>query len=342
MRAGARSEALTARPLAHLLVAFGCGLLAGAAGCTPGHGGWSTEALRERHPQTDLHRGHRLGDAAPYFAPVDGGLLLFLCHWDPAQTLAYSLPDDATAEEEEVLEAVVRAWQEAGLGLEFERVPRERALLKVVFTGSSAKWAPAGTATTATDCAVVLGPQLSPRAQQVPARIVRAKVRLRRSNRDVLGREVELRPEELAGTLLHEIGHALGFPTHVVDDSAVMSRSVDTVRRAGRKLLATGRFVDPTLAALYAVPSGTVVGFLPLQREQLRPISELVERARAEQWAGPYVRVGDRSARIWWWSEKDDAMGFRIPRSARDWSKSFELFPTTAFAREGGEAQRNE
>ena len=323
-----------------VLVALGCGTLLGGAGCTPGHGGWSMEALRQEHPEIELHRGHRLGDAAPYFVPIDGGLLLFLCHWDPEQTLAYSLPDDATEQEEGVLEAAVRAWQDAGLGLEFERVPRERALLKIAFAEGNAKRAPAGAATAAADCAVALGPGVSARAHRVPARIVRAEIRLRRSNRNVLGREVELRPEELAGTLLHEIGHALGFPTHVVDDSAVMSRSVDTVRRAGRKLLANRRFVDPTLGALYAVPSGTVVGFLPLESEQLRPLSELLERAQAQQWAGPYVRVGDRSARIWWLSEKDDAMGFRIPRSARDWSKSFELFPTAAWAREDRAVQR--
>ena len=51
-------------------------MLLGGVGCTPGHGGWSVEALRQEHPEIELHRGHRLGDAAPYFVPIDGGLFM--------------------------------------------------------------------------------------------------------------------------------------------------------------------------------------------------------------------------------------------------------------------------
>ncbi len=313
-------------------VAWGGVLFAAASGCTPGRGGWDTEALRERYPQTASQRGQRLGDAAPYFVPVEGGLLLFLCHWDPRVTVAYSLPLDASAEEAVLIEAAVQAWEDAGLGLQFERSPRAEAVLRLDFSAPGSDGTPAGAATTATDCAVALGPQVEDDSEQIGARLVRARIRLRRSNTDIVGREVELSPAELVGAVIHELGHALGFPNHVSDDSSVMSRSVDRVRREGRRLQKGGRFSDPTLRALYRVPSGTVVGFLPLGSEQLRPLSELKRKAQAADWAGPYVRVGDRSARIWWLNPTNQSYGFMIAGAPRDWSSRFVLFPTAALA----------
>ena len=323
-------------------LAWGGVLFAATSGCTPGRGGWDTEALRERYPQTASQRGQRLGDAAPYFVPVEGGLLLFLCHWDPRVTVAYSLPLDASSDEAVLIEAAVQAWEDAGLGLKFERSPRAEAVLRLDFTAPGSNGTPAGAATTATDCAVALGPQVDDGSESIAARLVRARIRLRRSNINIVGREVELSPAELMGAVIHELGHALGFPNHVMDESSVMSRSVDRVRREGRKVQRGERLSDPTLRALYRVPSGTVVGFLPLGAKQLLPLSELEGRAQAAGWAGPYVRVGDQSARIWWLNPTNQSYGFMIAGVPRDWSSRFVLFPTAALAAQLKAADRVE
>ena len=79
------------------------------------------------------------------------------------------------------------------------------------------------------------------------------------------------------------------------------------MRRDRRQLLdlhlAVGRgeaFADPTLAALYALPSGTVLARLPLSRAQTRPVDRLAALGVERGWRGPRLQVGDAAGRVDW------------------------------------------
>ena len=139
---------------------------------------------------------------------------------------------------------------------------------------------------------------------------------LRRAERDAVGRQVGYRPEELAGSVLHELGHALGFQGHSERGDGIMNRSVDTVRDAGRRLLAGGELRAPGLQALYSLPTGVVVGRYSVTEEQTRPVDGLLARARLSAWRGPFVRVGDRAGRLTWRDRSGDSYVLRIPKIA--------------------------
>ena len=307
---------------------------AALAGCTPGQGGWSVEALGQRHPRLDRHSGHRLGDARPYFAPAAQGLVLFLCRWNTDRPIPVSLPGDARADEQERLRRALAAWEGAGLGIRFREEPRSRARLRIEFVEPGEAGKPSGTANTATDCGVQLPPDgIDGSARFVDARVVRASIHLRRENADLLGRSAELSPDRRLGVAIHELGHALGFPSHAVVGNSIMGRSVDHVRRVGRDVLAGEPLGDPTLPALYAVPSGVVVGHVALSPENRARLNRLRALAREHRWDGPEVRVGDRASRIVWWDSRRRAVGFLIPGPATGGDVSW--IPTTS-ARERG------
>jgi hypothetical protein len=155
----------------------------------------------------------------------------------------------------------------------------------------------------------------------LPARIVHASIVLERGGRDNLGRPLAHTREEFVGGALHELGHALGFQGHARRGDTVMDRSVDEVRRAGRRLLEKGAFRDDTLRALYAVPSGTVVRRISLTPAQTRPVDRLFEIAERRGFVGPLLRVGDRDARIAWFAARGPPialMVFDVDRALRN------------------------
>jgi hypothetical protein len=134
----------------------------------------------------------------------------------------------------------------------------------------------------------------------LPAHLSGAIVHLRRSNTDMLGQEIMLSVDQLVGVTLHEVGHALGFSGHVATTNSVMSRSTDTVRRFGGRLLAGHGFAAPSLAALYALPSGTVVGSVQVEEGDLALFEAAKDFAAGREWSGPFVRVGESSANLGW------------------------------------------
>ena len=307
-----------------------------AWGCTPTRGGWDVQALAKRYPALADHSGQRLGDVNPYFGPGADGLVLFLCHWRVEKTIAVSLPADATPEEKVLLRRVLAAWEEAGLGIAFREVNRREARLQIDFIAVGTEGRPAGTANTATDCRVTLPPdgQL-PSEGFVNAELVRASVHLRRENTDLLGRPTALREDQLAGTTLHELGHALGYPSHVSAGNALMGRSVYHVRREGKRVLEGQALDAPSVRALYEVPSGVVVGTVKLAASTRSRLRELERFANRRGWQGPYVRAGDRSSRIWWWNAKGEPVGLLAVGTVGVTGKETRWVPTTA-AREYG------
>lgn len=313
-----------------------CVLVLQVVGCTAGQGGWDEDALGRRYPAVEDHRGQRLGDARPYFAPAQKGLVLFLCHWPPNRAIPVSLPADAGPDERRILVRVLEAWERAIPAVRFTHVQRSQARLRIEFVASDEADKPRGSANTAADCRVDL-PEggFSDGLTRVEASLTHASVHLRRENIDQLGRAVALREDQLIGTALHEIGHALGYPSHAIVGNTLMGRSVDHVRREGKRVASGARLEAPSVAALYEVPSGVVVGRVPLSSDGRRRFRALEQLARSRQWRGPEVRVGDRSSRFWWWDEQGRPVGFLLTGSIAGLDPSSRLLPTSA-ARELG------
>ena len=79
-----------------------------------------------------------------------------------------------------------------------------------------------------------------------------------------------------------------------------MRRSVDHVRFAGAALARGRPFRDEALAALYALPSGTVLARLALPEGRTRGLDAARRDAIAKGGAHWWIRVGDRAARLHW------------------------------------------
>ena len=197
------------------------------------------------------------------------------------------------------------AWEGAGLGIRF-------AIAEPLARGIEIRFAPGAetesqpqpetpqAGITFADCAVDPEALTSPPGPVLPARIVFATVWLHRDGRDMLGRRVAHTPEELIGTALHELGHALGFQGHPRRGDTVMNASVDSVRRIGRRVKAGTHFTDTTLRALYSVSSGAVVRQVTVSPGRTAPVDRMASAARRLALSGPILRVGDRAARLDW------------------------------------------
>jgi hypothetical protein len=270
----------------------------GALACVPARGGWSVDALEARHPALGASR-HRLRDLAPHFVPAGGQLVLFLCRWPDAAPIPVALPEDARPDEAEMLRLALRAWTQSDLGVRFVETAGETSgagiAIRFVSVGDRVP-VPAGAGDTIADCRVDAAAE--PPGDRVAARLVSASIHLRRDQTDLVGRAVPLGADERLGAAVHEIGHALGFSSHVAAGSSVMRPSPEIARRVGAAVRAGTWSGDASVAALYAVPSGVVVGVRPLGADAARQLTRLADAARTAGLAGPYTRVGDRSARL--------------------------------------------
>jgi hypothetical protein len=275
--------------------------VAAAAGCVPARGGWDAGRLERSHPALGETR-HRLRDLAPHFVPAEGELVLFLCRWATERPVPVVLPPDADPDERAMLRRALAAWAAAGLGLRFREVAatEEGIVIRFVRTGDEGPQ-PAGAGDTLADCRVRGRPAPgAPPAAPLDARLRLASVLLRRDQPDWLGRPLPLGPDERLGAALHELGHALGFSSHVASGDSVLRSSPEIARRQGAAVRRGEWTGDANVAALYAVPSGVVVGRRPLAAEQASVFARLGSAARAAGMAGPYTRVGDRSARLFY------------------------------------------
>jgi hypothetical protein len=291
------------------VVAIGLGL----AGC----GGGGVPTLVERHPNLASIPGQRLADAHPYVLLHDGGARFFHCRWPDGATIPVSLPPEAGGAERRLLETALRAWENAGLGIHFERVPDATTHgIAINFVGGSVDTA-AGqdTANTVVDC------RIAPLSQQTGgtiagAELVSARIRIARlTNADMLGgHQRPLSDSELVGAALHELGHALGFQGHARQGDTVMVREVERMPRAGKRLLQGEPFGDSSLRALYRLPSGALVGGGPVDRCRSDAVDRLAALAEANALDGPFVRVGESAARIFWRSSDGVEYGIVIAR----------------------------
>jgi hypothetical protein len=302
-------------------------LFALSTGCVPLAGGWNVESLSDRHPDATSRAGQRLGDTPPYFIPHGDRAMLFLCRFAKRSPISVSLPSGASPREQSAIRIAIEGWGNAELGIRFEEVAKGSAMIEIHFAEPPAYSGPVtapsvGTGYTVSDCGFDAAWDVAANADgPLAARLTRAVIHLRRSNTDILGREVLLHADELVGVALHELGHALGFPGHVATLDSVMTKSTDTVRRFGRRLRAGRGFAAPSLAALYALPSGTVVGSVELSEAAIALFAAAGELARSRDWQGPFVRVGERSANLNWRS-RGSPVGTLEVRSYREGLRS--------------------
>lgn len=148
-----------------------------------------------------------------------------------------------------------------------------------------------------------------PLAAEISGAVVRMG---RRTPKDVRHHDALLTREQIAGIVLHEIGHALGFQGHVSYGDTAMVRSGDDVVARGRSLLRGERPADATLRALYAVPSGAVVQRTPVSPARTEEIDRLAEAAAERGLRGPYVRVGDVDGRVFWRDSEGEEYGVGV------------------------------
>jgi hypothetical protein len=270
------------------------------------------DALTAQYPKLAAIRGQRLADANPYALPLAGRVTFFFCHWPVDRPLRVSLPPDATDDERRALRAAIQGWQDAGLGLRFEEVQEGASIEFGFVSGTVDTGAGQDTANTVVDC------RIAPASQQggaivVGAELAYARIRIARlTNQDTQGHQRPLTTAELAGTALHELGHALGFQGHARHGDTVMVRETERIAHAGKDLLAGDAFGDASVRALYAVPSGAVVTTAPLSACRTDLVDRMAKLAETNQLDGPFLRVGESAGRIFWRDPKGLEYGLVI------------------------------
>jgi hypothetical protein len=289
--------------------------LAGVAALACASAPWDLARLEGEHPRLAAISQHRLVDATPYPLPANGSIAFFLCRWPSAEPIPVSLPPDVTADELSGFEAVMRAWEGAGLGIRFTTGQAPGAGIEIRFiepeTGATET---VYAANTIADCAVAPEARLAVEAARVlPAKIVFASIHMWRGGFDVIGRPVPHSMAEFVGSALHEFGHALGFQGHAAVGGSIMVKEHDAARRAGQRLLKGRPFADPTLRALYALPSGTVVKRAVVGTYRTETVDRLARLAPKRGIAGPFVRVGDRDGFLAWRDGPANRYRLRIP-----------------------------
>ncbi len=193
--------------------------------------------------------GARIPRSSPRFAasgsptPIrtccryDGRVRFFLVIGRPRRPLAVSLPPDATDDERRALRRGARGWEGRGPRRALRSVDTVSRVIEFGFV--------CGTVDTARGTGHRQHRRrLSHRtasqqggADVAGAELVLARIRIARiTNQDTQGHQRPLTTAELAGTALHELGHALGFQGHARHGDTVMVRETEThrARRQGR------------------------------------------------------------------------------------------------------------
>ncbi|HEY8120164.1 MAG TPA: hypothetical protein VII78_02510 [Myxococcota bacterium] len=251
--------------------ARGVALAALAAACSA-----NGPALRAREPAGPI----------PFVWPRDGVVTLMTCRFETALPIGVAL-ENATREEETAADAVLRAWEGAGLGVRFLRAPREAAQLAIAFRDEPL---PASGRALA-DCALRAG----------AAELAAVRVEIARDAADGRDGSRALTREELLGLLAREIGRALGFSGAARAGDPLHVGTLADAARVGAAIRAGERLASPALSALYAQPSGSVIARGAARSPLVtRPVDRLAALALANGLAGPFLRTGGEAGRVFW------------------------------------------
>ena len=320
-RGGERDPRRRRVPIA---LAFGIWL---AQGCAAPQGGWDYSDLRVKEGVSAVVLDSRLSDSPPYFAPNGDGLVLFLCRWPTEDPIPVSLPPDATPAELRLLRMALGAWMNAGLGVRFSEVAPSAARLEIRFVPRIAG-SPPVSANALADCYVE---STLAAGGAVRAYLRWASIHLYRDNRDELGRDVPLDESQLFGAVLHELGHALGYAEHPAVGGSVMQRTTEGVEAIGARVRAGDDFEAPNLRALYALPSGTIVGHRTLAGPQRDALEDLDTATRHLGWTGPYTRVGGGRGRYFYRGPSGSAAALKVSPWKRgiDRPREIQFVPNT-------------
>jgi hypothetical protein len=248
----------------------------------------------------------------PYIWPRGGQVTLLTCRFTTARPVGVSI-EGADEEEEEAAELALDAWERAGLGLRFVRVAEEDAQIRIRWLAGEVMRSGGSQAAgrSIVDCG--LNEEGAPRAE-----IVRARVELPHAiGPDWRGHSRRPSQEERVGRLAHELGHALGFQGHVTWGDDAMQAAPESIRRVGKRLLSGGTLSGGAVAALYARPSGAVIERVSVGDARTDLVDRMHAVARGAGLAGPFLRVGDRAARVFWRDAKAREYGIGIPALAK-------------------------
>ncbi len=246
--------------------------------------------------------------ARPYVWAAAGQVELLTCRWSGAAPIGVWLAPDASAAEEQLLDAVLGSLEGVGAGVRFLRVRGSGgASITVRFVADPVANAEGGLgwARSTTDCRLGVAGE--------HAALVGAAIEVTRSTPDGRERERPLASEELAGALLHELGHALGFAAHAADADDPLAAAPEAAVRAGRRALAGQQVASPALAALYARPSGEVLARQAVEAWRTQEVDRLARLAAVNGVEGPYLRAGSEAGRIFWRDAGGREWGFLVP-----------------------------
>ncbi len=231
----------------------------------------------------------------PFVWPRDGFVTLMTCRFETLQPIGVVL-ENATREDETAVDAVLRAWERAGLGVRFLSAPPEHAQLVIAFRDEPLPNAGRAVA----DC----------RLAGARAELAEARVEISHGVADARGGPnagPPLTREELLGTIARETGRALGYGGSAPARDPLHVGARAETARVGGVIRSGGALESPSLRALYALPSGSVIArAAALPPATTRPIERLAALAQASDLDGPFLRTASAAARVFW---RDRATG---------------------------------
>ena len=301
--------------------------------CVPTRGGWDSQSLVRETPGLRALSGQRLGDMVPFpglVASADPSdsprLALVVCRF--AAGTALRIRSDGPGWSEPVGAAALAALAPllVRLGLSLERTTATPVEIEIhAHLGLEAE-APEGLGDTLAECDVTNDvsndvSNVGGEAGLGPRGLVRrADIRMRRSGIDAKGLVQRASDEAWIGALLHELAHALGFSGHAATGHSLLVRDEGVLREIGRAVLQGQPLSDPTLAALYQLRPGQILGertLTPASATWLRAVLRLdAEREAAGiRRTALVASVGDREARLSFRYADGRGFGLRFP----DW-----------------------